>query len=210
LQEKAIIRVGGDRTIPIDCRLIAATNRNLNRAVDDNRFRRDLLYRLNVITIELPPLRKRREDIPFFINRFVQAFAERNNKVVDGLVDEVMERLMAYDWPGNVRELENAIEHVVAMVKGRRIDWEDLPAHLQVRSGEVAANPEDGSELFELANQEYEMAARKLFIEALRAEKGDIPSAAQLLGMSRATLYRRLKKYDLQNEISKMRFKYQI
>jgi len=210
LQEKAIVRVGGDRTIPINCRLIAATNRNLNLAVAEQRFRRDLLYRLNVITIELPPLRERRGDIPLFVDRFMQAFSERNNKVVDGVAEGVMERLVNYEWPGNVRELENAIEHVVAMVKGRRIGWEDLPSHLQIHPDEGMAIAEEDLPTFERANREYEVAMRQLFIEALRAEKGDILGAAQLLGMSRATLYRRLKKFGLQREISKMRFEYQI
>ena len=210
LQEKAIVRVGGDRTIPINCRLIAATNRNLNLAVAEQRFRRDLLYRLNVITIELPPLRERRGDIPLFVDRFMQAFSERNNKVVDGVAEGVMEHLVNYEWPGNVRELENAIEHVVAMVKGRRIDWEDLPSHLQIHPDEGMAIAEEDLPTFERANREYEVAMRQLFIEALRAEKGDILGAAQLLGMSRATLYRRLKKFGLQREISKMRFEYQI
>ena len=205
LQEKTIVRVGGDRTIPINCRLIASTNRDLHQAVTEHRFRRDLLYRLNVITIELPPLRERVGDIPFFIDRFVQTFAERNSKVVDGLEEGVMARLLRYEWPGNVRELENVIEHTVAMVRGRSIGEEELPAHLRGGLNGVRALPEQGKSSFERARQDYEGATRHLYIEALRTGKGDVPSAAQLLGVSRATLYRRLKEFNLHMEISIMR-----
>ena len=203
LQEKAIVRVGGDRTIPIDCRVITATNQDLPKAVDEGRFRRDLLYRLNVITIEVASLRERREDIPLFIQRFVDVFAERNNKVVSSIDDRAMEELIDYDWPGNVRELENAIEYAVALVQGRMISREDLPHHLQ----NVVVG-EDGTELtdFERARELHDKAQRQLFLEALRAERGDVLGAAQLLGMSRATLYRRLKQYGLNREVSNMRF----
>ena len=209
LQEKTIVRVGGDRTIPINCRLIAATNRDLHQAVTEHRFRRDLLYRLNVITIELPPLRERVGDIPLFIDRFVQTFAERNGKVVDGMEEGVMTRLLRYEWPGNVRELENVIEHAVAMVRGRSIGEEELPTHLLDGLTGIRVSEEQGESAFERARQDYEGAMRYLYIEALRTGKGDVPSAAQLLGVSRATLYRRLKEFDLQTEISKMRYGFQ-
>ena len=137
LQEKTIVRVGGDRTIPIDCRIIAATNRDLRQAVSEQRFRRDLLYRLNVLTIEVPPLRERRGDIPLFIERFIAHFAERSNKVVDSVAPQVLKRLTNYRWPGNVRELENIIEHGVALTNKRQIQWEDLPAYLQEDSGKA-------------------------------------------------------------------------
>ena len=205
LQEKAIVRVGGDRTIPVDCRVITATNRDLPQAVTEGRFRRDLLYRLNVITIEVPSLRERREDIALFIQRFVQVFAERNNKVVAGVDDRAMEELSGYDWPGNVRELENAIEHAVALVQGRMISSEDLPYHLQ-----NALADEDETELtdFERARQLHGEAQRQVLLEALRAERGDVLRAARLLGMSRATLYRRLKQYGLNRDVSNMRFEF--
>ena len=173
----------------------------------EGRFRRDLLYRLNVITIEVPSLRERREDIALFIQRFVQVFAERNNKVVAGVDDRAMEELSGYDWPGNVRELENAIEHAVALVQGRIIAREDLPHHLQ-----NAIADEDETELtgFERARQLHGKAQRQLFLEALRAERGDVLRAARLLGMSRATLYRRLKQYGLNRDVSNMRFEFQL
>jgi len=209
LQEKAIVRVGGNRTIPINCRLIAATNHDLHQQVDEQKFRRDLLYRLNVITIEIPPLRERVEDIPRFIDRFVQTFSERNVKVVDGVKAEVMAQLVEYEWPGNVRELENAIEHAVALVKGRLIEWDDLPAHLQTSLAGDQRIYEEGKNALEIARRDYEMAMRQLYLEALRADRGNVPSAAQLLGMSKATLYRRLKRCGLQAEVSKLRYESQ-
>lgn len=207
LQEKTIVRVGGDRTIPINCRLISATNRDLHQAVVEHRFRRDLLYRLNVIALEVPPLRQRLGDIRLFVQRFVHTFAERNGKVVDGVADGVLEKLTGYDWPGNVRELENAVEHAVAMVKGRVIEWDDLPAHLRSTLSGSAGGP--AADDFESARQHYEAAIRQFYLEALRAEHGDILGAARRLGVSRATLYRRLRKLELQADVSRVRLTYQ-
>ncbi len=204
LQEKAIVRVGGDRTIPVNCRMITATNRDLHQAVAEQRFRQDLLYRLDVITIEVPPLRARQEDIPLFAARFVENFAERNRKVMEGIEPAVLEKLAAYDWPGNVRQLENVIEYAVALAKGRLVQWDDLPAHLQsaLTGEEAGKEPQEG---FERARQNYEISLKKLYLEALRAEQGDVSRAAQLLGVSRATFYRRLRRYGLTRDISKMR-----
>ncbi|NKB65494.1 MAG: GAF domain-containing protein [Candidatus Latescibacteria bacterium] len=193
LQEKTIVRVGGDRTIPINCRVIAATHRDLDQAVNTHKFRRDLLYRLNVITIEIPPLRQRREDIPLFIDQFVDQFAQRNGKIVEGVEQEVVERLMALEWQGNVRELENAIEHAVALVKGRLVSWPDLPERLRDTLARGGAH----TDAFEQARKRSEESMRTLYKEALKAGQGDVVEAAHLLGISRATLYRRLKKYNL-------------
>ena len=210
LQEKAIVRVGGDRTIPIDCRLIAATNRDLLQAVAEGRFRRDLLYRLNVITIEVPPLRERRDDIPLFIQRFIETFAERNGKVVAGIDQGVIAKLSECAWLGNVRELENAIEHAVALVQGRSIGVEDFPPHLQdILQGGSEENSEKLT-TFERARQNYGKAQRQFYLEALRAEEGDVLRTARLLGISRATLYRRLKQFGLNREVAKMRYESQI
>lgn len=204
LQEKTIVRVGGDRTIPIDCRLIAATNRDLHSEVSEQRFRRDLLYRLNVITIEVPPLRERQDDIPLFIERFLHAFAERNGKIVSDVSADVMGELSRYSWPGNVRELENVIEHAVALVKERIITREDLPLHF--RQAMEVEDPEEGRDsAFDLAQKGYEEAVRHLYLEALRVEGGDVVRAANLLGVSRATLYRRLKEHDLLGEVLVLR-----
>lgn len=203
LQEKAIVRVGGDRTIPVNCRMITATNRDLHRAVGEQKFRQDLLYRLDVITIEVPPLRERRSDIPLFVTRFIENFAQRNSKAVEGIAPEVLEKLSTYTWPGNVRQLENAIEHAVALAKERVVQWGDLPAHLQgVVSGE-GTNIEF-QDTFTQARLSYEEATKSMYIEALRVEQGDISKAAHLLGISRATFYRRLRKFGLKRKVSKM------
>lgn len=203
LQEKAIVRVGGDRTIPVNCRMITATNRDLHRAVFEQKFRQDLLYRLDVITIEVPPLRDRWGDIPLFVAQFLENFSQRNNKQVKGIADEVMAKLSSYSWPGNVRQLENAIEHAVALAKGTVVQWEDLPAHLQ----SVIGGEEEGGEsqnTFSKARLDCEAATKRMYIEALRAEKGDISRAANLLGISRATFYRHLRRYGLKRGVSKV------
>ena len=207
LQEKAIVRVGGDRTIPINCRFIAATNRDLPQAVAEGRFRRDLLYRLNVITIEIPALNERREDIPLFIRRFVHIFAERNGKVVVGVDELTINKMSQFDWPGNVRELENAVEHAVALVQGRTITVEDLPPHLNAFINDIDGN-DRAMTTFERAQRQSDEAQRQLYLEALRVGEGDIQKAANLMGMSRATFYRRLKQFDLNREASNMRYEY--
>ena len=182
--------------------MITATNRDLHRAVAEQEFRQDLLYRLDVITIGVPPLRDRLGDIPLFVGRFIENFAQRNSKDVEGVADEVMEKLNAYTWPGNVRQLENAVEHAVALAKERVVQWEDLPAHLQsVVGGEGGgAEPQD---TFGRARLNYEEATKSMYIEALRVEQGDISRAAHLLGISRATFYRRLRRFGLKTSVSK-------
>jgi PAS domain S-box-containing protein len=210
LQDKAIVRVGGDRTIPVDCRLIAATNRDLPAAVSEGHFRQDLLYRLDVISIEVPPVRQRLGDLPLFIQHFLTVHAERNRKVVEGIEPDAMERLIGYHWPGNVREIENAIEHAVALARTRRLRNDDLPAVLT--SGGPAVDDDSDPRVplgLAAARRAWEAAQQRLYLEALRAAGGDIPTAAELLGVSRATLYRRLRKHGLQETVSSMRFKNQ-
>ena len=194
LQEKCVVRVGGDRTIPINCRLIAATNRSLVHEVEEGRFRRDLLYRINVITLEVPSLRSRRGDISLLAERFMRMFAERNGKVVTRMMPEVLDRLLEYDWPGNVRELENVLEHAVALVKNQAISLTDMPSNM-VRN--AVPHDEDQKLGFERAKVVHHEAVLQLHVEALRAEAGDVSKAAERLGISRATLYRRLKEYGL-------------
>ncbi|MEC7227511.1 MAG: sigma 54-interacting transcriptional regulator, partial [Candidatus Latescibacterota bacterium] len=195
LQEKSIVRVGADRTIPINCRLIAATNRSLMREVEEGRFRRDLLYRINVMKLEVPPLRDRQGDISLLAERFMRTFAERNGKVVTQIAPDVLRRLDAYDWPGNVRELENALEHAIALVKNQTISLTDMPANVIETTPSRDGLHEELS--FEQAKVNHHEAVLQLHLEALRAEAGDVSKAAERLGISRATLYRRLKEYGL-------------
>jgi sigma-54 dependent transcriptional regulator, acetoin dehydrogenase operon transcriptional activator AcoR len=204
LQEKAIVRVGGDRTIPVNCRMIAATNRNLGEAVSQQRFRQDLLYRLNVITIDVPPLRDRAQDVPLFVTHFLKVCAERSGKVIDGITPAAERLLNAYPWPGNVRELENALEHGVAVARGRHVDVDDLPDQLQERHRRPLLAEAEPRSLTE-ARRDHEAATRNLYLAALRAEGGDILGAAQLLGVSRATMYRKVKQHRLGESVSSAR-----
>ena len=212
LQEKAIVRVGGDRTIPVDCRLIAATNRNLHRAVAEGVFRQDLLYRLDVISIDVPPVRAREGDLAIFVNRFLQNFAEKNGKIIEGIEPDAIARLEAYDWPGNVREVENVIERAVALTRRRWVQLEDLPRLHSTpieegRPSAVVDEREQGVSAvgFDGAVQRHEAAQRAMYLEALKSSGGDVNRAADLLGMSRATFYRHLRKHGLKAIVSRMR-----
>lgn len=208
LQEKAIVRVGGDRTIPVDCRLIAATNRDLHRAVAEGGFRQDLLYRLDVISIELPPVRVRIGDLPLFIEHFIRIHSERNQKVVEGIEPDALQLLVEYDWPGNVREVENVLEHAIALTRSRLISIVDLPASMG-RAALEGANAVRGATGLDQARRTYETAQEQMYMEALKQAGGDVSGAAQLLGVSRATLYRRLRKLGLAGEVSKVRYETQ-
>ena len=190
LGEQTIQRVGSNHVIKVDVRVVAATNKNLEALVREGKFRDDLFYRLDVVRIEMPPLRDRREDLPLLINSFLHEFVRQNGKKITGLTAEALEALQRYDWPGNVRELRAAVEHGVALCRGERIGVRDLPSrilgHAASAPGEVAP-----------AGLNLE-AMEKHFIErALRQTDGNITDAAKLLGISRRTLHRKLKTYRL-------------
>jgi len=187
LQEGEFERVGGTKTVSVDVRLLAATNRNLERLVAQRQFREDLYYRLNVIPIRVPPLRERSEDIPLLAAHFLRAYAEKNRKEVHGITDEALEALSLHRWPGNVRELENTIERAVVLCKGDRIGIDDLPAHIQPegRGGSRKLVFAIGTPLREIE----EIAIR----ETLRYTDGDKKLAARLLGIAARTIYRRLE-----------------
>jgi two-component system response regulator AtoC len=190
LGEQAIQRVGSNHVIKVDVRVVAATNKNLEALVREGKFRDDLFYRLDVVRIEMPPLRDRREDLPLLINAFLHEFALQNAKKITGVTAEALDALQRYDWPGNVRELRAAIEHGVALCRGERIGLRDLPprllGHAVAPTGEATPTG---------LNLE---AMEKHFIErALRQTDGNITDAAKLLGISRRTLHRKLKTYRL-------------
>lgn len=206
LQDKVIQRVGAEHSIPINTRVLAATNRDLEAAIRDGTFREELYWRLNVVNITIPPLRDRRADIPVFIGRFIERFAKQTGKEVTGCEPGVLERLIGYSWGGNVRELENAIEHAVLITQHSRVGWEDLPATLRERineDGRRMTAAETGS--IEQARRERFASSKKLYSEAINQAGGDVEMAAQRLGMSRATLYRRLRKYGLTEDVSQIR-----
>jgi len=189
LQEREFERVGSSRPIKVDVRLLAATHRNLERLVREGRFRDDLYYRINVVTIQLPPLRERREDLPLLIDHFLRAFADKNGKSIRGLTREAREALLRYDYPGNVRELENLIERAVVLTRDDVIGLTDLPLTLEAQ----AAEPEGSAGLVAAV----EGLERRMIREALAKADGVQTRAAELLGIGERVLRYKLKKYGL-------------
>ena len=190
IQEKEIQRVGGEETLSVDVRVIAATNRDLRAEIDRGRFREDLYYRLNVVTLSVPPLRERREDIPLLAQHFLEGFAEKNRKKIKGFTPNAMDRLLRYDWPGNVRELMNAVERGVILCGAEYISELDFPLSVQESLARVedTAPPEVNVPL-----EEVEKAA---ILRTLEASGGNKSEAARRLGITRRTLHKKLKKYE--------------
>jgi two-component system, NtrC family, response regulator HydG len=188
LQEGEVERLGG-KTHKVDIRLVAATNRDLRRAVKEGSFREDLFYRLNVIALTVPPLRERRDDVPLLVEHFLQRFRDKNQKAVAGCTRAAMDALAAYPWPGNVRELENAIERAVVLCRSNVIDVDDLPREIL---GAPAADAGSANAIrFEIGTPLDEIELRMIH-ETLRHTKGDKRLAAQLLGIATRTIYRKL------------------
>lgn len=196
LDQRTIRPVGADREVPIDVRVIAATHRDLESAVGENRFREDLLYRIAVITLNLPALRTRGADILLIAHKAVEEFAERMKRPVKGLSHPVAEKLLAYPWPGNVRELRNAIEHAVALTEFELITVEDLPERIRsYRKSHVILGAENPAELAPLEEVE-----RRYILHVLDAAGGNRTNAAQILGLDRKTLYRKLRRYGVRSD----------
>jgi DNA-binding NtrC family response regulator len=189
LQEREVERVGGTRTIKIDVRVIAATNRDLKKAVEEEAFREDLYYRLNVVPITLPDLKDRQEDIPLLANHFVQKFAQESNPAIREISKEAMAVLMSHTWPGNVRELENVIERAVTLGHGPAVLPADLPPHLA-----GGANPLERALAREATLEDLE---RDYIAMILQRTKGHQIRAATILGIDRRTLYRKIRRYGL-------------
>ncbi len=206
LQEKVVQRVGSERIIPISARVTAATNRDLKKAIQEGTFREELFWRLNVITVEIPPLRERRDDIPELLRFFIKRFSESTGKDISDIEQESLKRLMDYSWRGNIRELENAIEHAVLISQSKLISWNDLPATLRERFEDEQKEVEGSRhESIEKAWKDRSESSIRLYKEAIQLTGGDVDKAADNLGMSRATLYRRLKKYNLTGFLSQLR-----
>ena len=197
IQEKEFMRVGSVETQKADVRIIAATNVDLKRLVAEGKFRDDLYYRLCVITISIPPLRERREDIPLLAEHFVRVYASENSKAITGLSPEALRALLDYDWPGNVRELENAIERAVVLCSGGAIELDLLPESVlsPERSDLPVRLPENGSTYKDLV-EEYE---RRLVRTALRRTGGVQKRAAELLRMKPTTLHEIIKRLEIQS-----------
>ncbi|HXH62800.1 MAG TPA: sigma-54 dependent transcriptional regulator [Gemmatimonadales bacterium] len=190
LQEREAIPVGGTETIPVDVRVVAATNRDLEEEIKRGRFRTDLFYRLNVIAIHLPPLRDRRDDIPIFIDAFLKRISKEHNEPAKRLTTEAMDAIMVYDWPGNVRELENALERAVILAKGESIDRNAIPDKITEPKAEpLVAERSHANPTLDVVEQAY-------ITWVLQAEGGNKTRAAEVLGIDPSTLYRKLSKYD--------------
>jgi DNA-binding NtrC family response regulator len=194
LQEREFERLGGTRTVKVDVRLIAATNRDLREALEQGTFREDLYYRLNVVPIDIAPLRQRKEDIPDLVKLFISRFAGDSGKPVEGITPEAMQILVNYHWPGNVRELQNIIERACALAKGTVIAPADI--HLDLRP----AKAPNGASGFLPEGMTLEHWEDEMIREALRRANGNKSQAARLLGLSRNALRYRLSKIGIADE----------
>ncbi len=202
LQEREIERLGGSRTIPVNVRVIAATNRDLWQMVEDRQFRSDLFYRLNIFPLELPPLRDRPEDIPLLAKHFTQKMARHMNRSIDAIPTEALRQLMSWDWPGNVRELENVIERAVLLTRGN-----SLNLHLNVRQSRLLPTLNEDSalrssmaQLLHPTTPENDKEERQRIVQVLRETNGIVAGprgAATRLGMKRTTLLSRMQRLGI-------------
>ena len=184
LEDRIFYRVGGTQPIETDFRVIAATNRDLETAIKEGKFRKDLFYRLNVISFQMPPLRKRREDIPLLTDHFLRRFSQETNKPIDKASREALDEMMLYDWPGNVRELENAIERAVVVGKERKVMVADLP----IFSPDICAP---------LPDKSIREVEKNHIAQILDENNWNIARTAKILGINRSTLYTKIKTYDI-------------
>ena len=195
LQEREAIPVGATEAIPVDVRIIAATNRDLEEEIRRGNFRSDLFYRLNVIAINLPPLRERRDDLLLLIESFLQSLAQESGAEAKALSSEGLDAVMVYEWPGNVRELENALEHAVVLSRGNVIDAASLPERITKRRKEPLVAERS------YRNPTLEVIERAYIMWVLQAEGGNKTRAAEVLGIDPSTLYRKLSRYEEQVEV---------
>ena len=193
LQDFEFEQVGGTETCRVDTRVILATNEDLHQAVLEGRFRQDLFYRINVINLDLPPLRERRSDIPILAHKFLQDTCEDAVREVHGIADETLAVLQDYRWPGNVRELQNAIERAVLLGKTPLIQPQDLPAHLLVQS-----DPRVSTATGRTLKESLEGPERQIILDVLNANQWNRIYTASSLGINRTTLYKKMKRLGLE------------
>ena len=194
IQEREVLSVGGNKAVPVDVRIIAATNRDLAREVAAGTFREDLYYRLNVVTLALPPLRERADDIPLLAQYFMARFADKNNKKIKGFTPGAMDRLVRYAWPGNVRELENVIERASILLLGEHISERELPERFAAARGDAL------TDALTTDCPTLEDVERAVILKTLKRFGGNKTEAAKALGITRKTLHAKLSKYQSAQE----------
>jgi len=192
VQEKMVLRVGGTRPIPVDVRVVAATNRDLKKLEGEGKFRSDLYYRLNVVSLHIPALAERKDDIPLLAHHFMKKYAQQQGKDIHGITDEMMGILMNYPFPGNVRELENIIERAVTLGAGSKLDSRDLPSDLKMIHFRAIRPTSGGLPTLEDTEREY-------IRWVLSQTGGNKTKAAEILGLARVSLWRKLKKFQLES-----------
>jgi DNA-binding NtrC family response regulator len=195
LEDRVVRRLGGAKSIPVEFRLISSTNRSAEAAVKDGQLRRDLYFRINTVTIPVPPLRERREDIPILVQAFLDRYRTKHVRAVDGIDPEAYRRLLAYPWPGNVRELQHAIERAVLVARGRSVTMGDLPESFQHESDENPGAPAIAPS--EVPSGSLEDIERASILKALDATRWNKQAAAAILGLRRPTLYSKMRKHGI-------------
>jgi two-component system, NtrC family, response regulator AtoC len=198
LQENEIRRVGGQKWIKVDVRILAATNKDLVERVKQGTFRQDLFYRINVVTIHLPALRQRTEDVPALAYHFLRRYSQENGKSVVGISEDAMTLLRAYSWPGNIRELENTIERAVTLSNQAMLTPEDLPVEVRDRST-PRSHPDRPSEVWKGFDDlpTLEEVKKRYILHVLDSTQGNISRAAEILNIDRRSLYRMLERYHV-------------
>jgi sigma-54 dependent transcriptional regulator, acetoin dehydrogenase operon transcriptional activator AcoR len=191
LQEKRVHRIGGTREVELNARVIATTNRDLDEESEKGRFRRDLLFRLKVIHIQLPSLRERSSDVPLLVSHYLTLFAARLGKNVRALAPHVMEAFMRYHWPGNIRELENVLEAEVNLCSEDQTVLDQVPEGIRPREGQERS----GDSMSRSSPRTLEQSEKELLIQALAQNGGSIPDVARQLGISRGTVYNKLRRF---------------
>jgi two-component system response regulator HydG len=191
LENGEVVRLGSNHPINVDVRLISATNKKLDELVEEKQFREDLFFRINGMTIHLPPLRERREDIPLLLHYFVKQAAEKYHKEIDGIIPEAQQILMSYGWPGNVRQLRNVVERMVVLSPSPNIGIETLPPEIRPAGGESLGGMNN------LVGISIEQAEKELIRNTLKLVNGNREQAAKILGIGERTLYRKIKEYEL-------------
>ena len=198
LQEHKFDRVGGNRTIEVDVRVIAATNKNLQEEIKAGEFREDLFFRLNVLPFQVPALRKRKDDIPRLCNHFLNYFCGKESREIKTISEEALNVLMSYNWPGNVRELKNLIERLVIMTPGKIINTSDLPLGPNQESQDNKPQNLGTQDLPNSYREAKEIFEKQFLIEKLRKNNWNVSKTAEEIGLERSNLHRKIKGYQIE------------